>query len=149
MTSFLDVRIFVVIVQSISHVQRFATPWTAALQASLSSLSPRVCSNSCPLSISKHFILCCPLFLLPSIFPTIRVFSNESALHIRWPKGLSKSLLLHHNLKVSILWSSVFFMVQHPHPYTTTGKTIALTVWTLVNKVMSLLFNTLSRFNTL
>ena len=125
---------------------------------------------------SNHFILCSPLLLLPSIFPSIRVFSNESGLHIRWPKyqsfsfsispsneysglislrtdwfdllavqGTLKSLLQHHSAKASILWHSVFFTVQLSHPYMTTGKTIALTRWTFVGKVMSLLFSMLSR----
>ena len=125
---------------------------------------------------SKHLILCCPLLLLPSIFPSIRVFSNESALHIRWPKywsfrfnlsssnehpglisfrmdwldllavqGTLKSLLQHYSSKASILWRSAFCMVQLSHPYRTTGKTIALTRWTFVDKVMSLLCNMLSR----
>ena len=123
---------------------------------------------------SNHLILCRPLLLLPSIFPSIRVFSNESALHIRWPKywsfsfsispsdeysglisfrmdwldllvqGILKSLLQNHSPKVSILWCSVFFVVQISHPYVTTGKTIVLTRWTFVGKVMSLLFNMLS-----
>ena len=123
---------------------------------------------------SNHLILCCPL-LLPSIFPIIRVFSNESALHIRWPKywsfsfsisssneysgwisfrmdwfdlavqGTLKSLLQHHSSKASILRGSAFFIVQLSHPYMTTGKTIALTRQTFVGKVMSLLFNMLSR----
>ena len=119
---------------------------------------------------------CCPLLLPPSIFPSIRVFSNESALHMRWPKYWSfsfnispsneysglisfsfdwlyllavqwtlKSLLQHHSSKASILWCSAFFIVQLSHPHTTTGKTIALTRWTFVGKVMSLLFNMLSR----
>ena len=123
---------------------------------------------------SNHVILCC-LLLLPSIFPSIRVFSNESALHIRWPKywsfsispsneysglisfriywfdllavqGTLKSLLQHHSLKASIIWQSAFFIVQLSHPYMTTGKTIALTRWIFVGKVMSLLLNMLSRF---
>ena len=125
---------------------------------------------------SSHFILCHPLLLLPPIFPSIRVFSNESDLHIRWPKycsfsfnispsnehpglisfrmdwldllavqGTLKSLLHHHSSKASILQCSAFFTVQLSHPYMTTGKTIALTRWTLVGKVMSLLFNMLSR----
>ena len=122
---------------------------------------------------SNHLILCCPLLLLPSIFSSIRIFSNESALHIRWPKycsfsispsnerpglisfgmdwldllavqGTLKSLLQHHSLKASILWCSAFFIVQLSHLYTTTGKTIALTRQTFVCKVMSLLFNMLS-----
>ena len=125
---------------------------------------------------ANHLILCFPLLLLPSIFPRIRIFSNESALHIRWPKywsfsfnispsnehlglisfrmdwldllavqGTLKSLLQHHSSKASILLHSAFFMVQLSYPYMTTGKTIALTRWTFVNKVMSLLFNMLSR----
>ena len=124
---------------------------------------------------SNHLILCHPLLLLPSIFPSIRVFSNESALHNRWPKywsfsfnispsnehpglisfrkdwldllavqGTLKSLFQHHSSKASILWCSAFFIVQLSHPYTTTGKTIALTRWTFLDKVMSLLFNMLS-----
>ena len=126
---------------------------------------------------SNHLILCPPLPLLPSIFPSIRAFSNESVLCIRWPKywsfsfsispsneysglisfrmdwldllavqGTLKSLLQHHSLTASILWCTVFFMVQLSHTYATTGKTIALTRWTSVSKVMSLLFNMLSRF---
>ena len=128
---------------------------------------------------SNHLILYCPLLLLPSIFSNIKVFSNESALHIRWPKycsfslsispsnehtglisirmdrldllavqGTLKSLLQHHSPKASILWHSAFFTVQLSHPYMTTGKTIALTRWTFVDKVMSLLFNMLSRLVT-
>ena len=123
-----------------------------------------------------HLILYCPLLLLPSIMPSIRVFSNESALRIRWPKywslsfnisptkehsalisfrmdcldllavqGTLKSLLKHHNSKASILQCSVFLIVQLPHPYTTTRKTITLTRWTFGGKVMSLLLNMLSR----
>ena len=123
----------------------------------------------------NHLILCHPLFLPPSIFPSIRVFSNELlALHTRWPKywslsfnispskehlelislrmdwldllavqGTLKSLLHHHSSKASILWHSAFFIVQLSHPYMTTGKTTALTTWTFVGKVMSLLFNML------
>ena len=123
---------------------------------------------------SNHLILCCPL-LLPSILPTIRVFSNESVLHMRWSKywsfsispsneysglisfridwldllsvqGTLKSLLQHHSLKASIPWHSIFFMVQLSHPYMTTGKIIALTKRTFISKVTSLLLNTLSRF---
>ena len=125
---------------------------------------------------SNHLILCHRLLLLPSIFPSIRVFSNESALHIRWPKywsfsfsispfneysglisfrmdwldllavqGTLKSLLQHHSSKASIIRCSAFFIVQVSHPYMTTGKTIALTRWTFVGKVMSLIFNMLSR----
>ena len=125
---------------------------------------------------SNHLILCRPLLLLPSIFPSIRVFSNESVLHIRWPEywsfsfsiipsnehsgliffrmdwldllvvqGSLKNLLKHHSLKASILQCSAFFMVQFSHPHMTTGRTIALTGWTFVGKVKSLLFNMLSR----
>ena len=120
---------------------------------------------------SNHLILCRPLLLLPSIFPSIRVFSHESVLCIRWPKywscsfsispsndysgltglisllskGLS-SLFQQHSSKASILWNSAFFMVQLSHPYMNTGKTIALTTWNFVDNVMSLLFNTLPRF---
>ena len=122
---------------------------------------------------SNRLIFCCPLLLLPSAFPSIRLFSKESVLHIRWPKywsfsfsispsneysrlisfgiywfdllavqGTLKSLLQHHSSKASILGHSAFFMVQLSYPYMTTGKTIALTMWTFVSKVMSLLFNT-------
>ena len=125
---------------------------------------------------SSHLILCGPLLLLPLIFPSIRVFFNESGLHIRWPKywsfsfsispsnaysglisfrmdwldllavqGTLNSLLQHHSSKASILLHSAFFLVQFSHLYMTTGKTIALTRWTFVGKVMSLLFNMLSR----
>ena len=125
---------------------------------------------------SNHLILCCPLLLLPSIFPSIRVFSKEWALHIRWPKywsfsfnispsneypglmsfrmdwldllavqGTLKSLLQHHSSKASTPQRSAFFIVKLSYPYMTTGKTIALTRWTFVGKVMSLLLNTLSR----
>ena len=125
---------------------------------------------------SNHLILCRPLLLLPSIFPSIRVFSNESVLHIRWPKywsfsfnispsnehpgllsftmdwldllavqGTLKSLLQHHSSEASIFQCSAFFTVQLSHPYMTTGKTIALTRWTFFGKIMSLLFNILSR----
>ena len=128
---------------------------------------------------SSHLILCCLLVLLPSIFPSIRVFSNESALRIRWPKfwsfsfsispsngyselisfridwldllavqGTLKSLLQHHSSKASILQRSAFFRVHLSHPYMTTGKTIALTRWTFVSKVISLLFNMPSSFVT-
>ena len=127
--------------------------------------------------LSNHLILCCPFLLLPSVFPSIRIFSNEPALHIRWPKywsinfnispsseysglisfrigwyvllavqGTLKSLLQHHSSKTSVLWHSAFFIVQLSHSYMSTGKTIALTRRTFVSKVMSLLFNTLSRF---
>ena len=152
-------------------------PWTAAHQASLSINSwslPKPMFIESVMS-SNHLILCCPLLLLPSIFPSTRVFSNESALHIRWKywsfsynmspsnehpglisfrmdwldilavQGTLKSLFQHHSSKASILWRSAFFTVQLSHPYMTTGKTIALTRQTFVEKVMSLLFNMLSR----
>ena len=165
-------------VQSLSHVQLFATPWTEARQASLSitnSQSPPKPMSIVLVMLSNHLILCHPLLLLPSIFPSIRVFSNESVFHIRWPKywsfnfnirpsneysglisfrmnwldilvvqGTLKSLH-HHSSKASILWRSAVFTVQLSHPYITTGKTIALTRQTFVGKVMSLLFNMLSR----
>ena len=160
-------------VQSLSRVWLFVTPWTTACQASLSFTSCQ--SLPSPMSVesvmpSNHLILCRPLLLLPSIFPSIRVFSNESALCIRWPKywsfsfsispsnehpglvsfrmdwldllavqGTLKSLLQHHSSKASILRHSAFFMVQLSHPHMTTGKTIALTRRTFVDKVMSLL----------
>ena len=124
---------------------------------------------------SNHLILCHPLLLMPSIFPSISVFSNELALRIRWQKywslsispaneysgfisfrmdwldllavqGALKGLLEHHSSNASILWRSAFFMVQLSHPYMTTRKTIALIIWTFVGNVMSLLFNTLPRF---
>ena len=128
---------------------------------------------------SHHLILCLPFVLPPSIFPSIRVFSSESVLHIRWPKywslsfsispsneysglisfridwfdllaaqGTFKSFFLHHRSKVSILQCSAFFILQLSHPYMTTGKTIALTRWTFVGKLISLLFNMLSRLVT-
>ena len=164
-------------VQSLIRVLLFATPWTAARQTSLSITNSQ--SPPKPMSIelvmpSKHLIFYHPLLLLPSIFPSIRVFSNESALHIRWPKywsfsfninptnehpglisfrmdwlnllavqGTLKSLLQYHSSKASILLHSAFFIVQLSHPYMTTGKTIALTRWTCVDKVMSLIFNML------
>ena len=155
-----------------------ATPWTSARQASLSIANSRSLSKLVSIKSvmpSNHLTLCRPLLLLPSLFPSIRVFSNESALRIRWPKywsfsfnispsnehpglipfrmdwldllavqGTLKSLLQHHSSKASILQRSAFFIVQLSHPYLTTGKTIALTRWTFVDKVMSLLFNMLS-----
>ena len=154
-------------------MSNFATPWTAARQASLyitNSWSLLKLMSIESVMPSNHLILCRPLLLLPSIFPSIRVFSNESALHIRWPKywsfsfsispsneysgliyfridwfvllavqGTLKCLLQHHNSKASILWCSAFFILQLSHPYMTTGKTIALSGWTFVGKVMSLL----------
>ena len=165
-------------VQSLSHVRFFATPWTAARQASLSitnSLSLHKLMSIESMMPSSHLILCRPLLLLPPIPPSIRVFSNESAPHIRWPnywsfsfsispsnehpelisfrmdwldlcavQGTLKSLLQHHSSKAS-LWCSAFLTVQLSHPYMTIGKTIALIRWTFVDKVMSLLFNMLSR----
>ena len=155
------------------------TPWTAARQASLSVTNSQ--SLPKPMSIesvvpSNHLILCCPLLLLSSLFPSIRMFSNESALCIRWLKywsfsfnislssehsglisfsmdwldllavqGTCKSLLQHHSSKASILQCSVFFTVQLSHLYMTTGKTRALTRQTFVDKVISLLFNILSK----
>ena len=161
------------------HVHLFAIPWTAAHQASLSITNTwsllKLMSIELVMS-SNHLILCHPLLLLPSIFPSIRVFSNESALCIKCPKYWSfsfsirpsnkylglisfrmdwldllavqvtlKSLLQHHNSKISIVLHSAFFIVQLLHPYMTTGKTIALTRRTFVGNVMSLLFNMLSR----
>ena len=166
-------------VQSLSHVRLFATPRTAAHQASLSianswSLLKLMAIES--VVPSNHLILCRSLLLLPSIFLSIRVFSIESLLYIRWPKywsfsfsispsnehpglisfrmdwldllgvqGTLKSLLQNHSSKASILWWSAFFMFHLSHPYMTTVKTIALTRRTFVGKVMSLLFNMLSR----
>ena len=165
-------------VQLLSYVQLFATPWSTAHQASLyitnSRSSPKLMSIKL-VKPSNHLILCRPLLLLPSIFPSIKVFSNESALRIRWTKywsfsfnispsnehpmisfrmdwldllavqGTLKSLLQHHSSKASILRHSAFFIVQLSHPYMTTGKTIALTRWTFVDKVISMHFNMLSR----
>ena len=166
-------------VQSLSHVRLFETPWIAAHQASLSNTNswslPKLMSIESVMP-SDHLILCHPLLFLLSIFSSIRVFSNESFLCIRWPKywsfsfnnspsneysepisfrmdwmdplaiqGTLESLLQHHSSKASILRHSAFFLVQLSHPYITTGKTIALTRWTFVGKVMSLLFNMLSR----
>ena len=162
------------LVQLLSRVRLFVTPWTAARQAALSITSSRSLLKLMSIEsvmTFNHLILCHPLLLPPSIFPSIRVFLNESALRIRWPKywsfsfnisasnehpglifrmdwldllevqGALKSLLQHHSSKASIFWSSAFFIVQLSHPYMTTGKIIALTRWTFVGKVMSLLFN--------
>ena len=172
--------IAVAFVQPPSHVQLFVSPWTTAHQASLSITNswslPKFMSIALVMP-SSHRILCCPLPLLPSIFPSITDFSNELAVHIRWPKywsfsfsispsneysglislkidwfdllaiqGTFKSLLQHQSLKASILWCSALFTVQLSQLYMTTGKTIALTIRTFVDRVMSLLFNTLSRF---
>ena len=163
---------------SCSVVSDSATPWTAARQASLSITNSRSLLKLMSMASvmpSNHLILCHPLLLLPSIFPSVRIFSNESILHIRCPKdwsfsfgispsneysglilfrmhklnllavqGTPKGLLQHHSSKASIRCSA-FYIVQLSHPYTTTGKTIALTRWIFVGKVMSLLFNMLSR----
>ena len=164
--------------QSLSRVQLFETPWTAARQDSLSITNSQSLLKLTSIELvmpSNHLSLCHPLLLPPSIFPSIMVFSNESALCIRWPKygsfsfsispsseysglisfrmdwldlpavqGTLKSLLQHHSSKASISRCSAFFIVQLSHPYMTSGKTIALTRWTFVGKVMSLLFNMLS-----
>ena len=166
-------------VHSLSRVRLFVTPWTAACRASMSitnyhSLLKLMSIES--VMLLSHLILCHPLLLQPTIFLSIRVFSNESVLHIRWPmywnfsfsispsneysglisfrmdwldllavQGILNSLLQHNSSKASILQDSAFFIVQLLHPYMTTGKTIALTRWTFVGKVMSLLFNMLSR----
>ena len=171
---------YVAVVQSLSRVWLFVNPWTAMCQASLLftiSLSLLKLMSIESMMPSNHLILCHPLLLLPSVFPSIRVFSNESVLCIRWPKywsfsfsispsneslglisfrmdwldllavqGTLKSLLQQHSSKASILWHSALFMVQLTHLYMITGKTVALTTWTFVGKVMSLLFNMLSRF---
>ena len=159
-------------VQSLSRVRLFMTPWIAARQASLSitnSQSSLRLTSIDSVMPSSHLILCHPLLLLPPIPLSIRVFSNESTLLMRWPKdwrfsfsispsnehpglisfrmywldllaiqGTLKSLLQHHSSKASILQRSAFFTVQLSHQYMTTGKTIALTRWTFVGKVMSL-----------
>ena len=172
-------KIIISSVKSLSRVQLFATPWTAARQDSLSITNSQSLLKLMSIESvmpSNHLILYYPLLLLPSILPSIRVFSNESVLHIRWPKYWSfsfsispskeysglisfrmdwldllavqrtlNSLLQHHSSKASILWHSALFVVQLSNPRMT-GKTIALTIWTFVNKVMSLLFNMLSRF---
>ena len=166
-------------IQLLSSVRLFATPWTIACQASLSITNSQSLLKLISIELvmpSSHLILCRPLFLLPPIPPSIRVFTSESTLRMRWPKywsfsfsispckehpglisfrmnwldllavqGTLKSLLQHHSSKASILWSSAFVTVQLSHPYMTTGKTIALTRWTFVCKVMSLLLNMLSR----
>ena len=165
----------------ISHVWLFATPWTTARQASLSITDSQSLLKLMSIELvkpSNHLILCHRLLLPPSIFPSIRVFSNESVLHIRWPKywsfsfsisispsneysglisfrmdwldllavqGTFKSLLQHHSSKVSILGRSALFIVQLSHPYITIGKTRALTRWTFVGTVISLVFNMWSR----
>ena len=162
-------------VQSLGHVQLFAIPWTAAFQASLSITNSQSLLKLMSFELvmsSNHFILC-HLLLPPSIFPSIRVFSNESVLLIGWPKywsfsispfneysglisfrmhwfdllvvqGTLKGLLQLHSSKASILWQSAFFIVQLSHPNMSTGKTVALTRWTFVGKVTSVPFNKLS-----
>ena len=166
--------------QLLSRVRLFATPWITARQASLSITKSQSSLRLTPIKSvmpSSHLILCYPLLLLPPIPPSIRIFSNESTLCMRWPKywsfsfsiippkeipglisfrmdwldllavqGTLKSLLQHHSSNASILWHSAFFTVQLSHPYMTTGKTIALTRWTFVAKVISLLFSMLSMF---
>ena len=166
-------------VQSISGAWLFATPWTVAHQASLSSANYQSLLKLMSIESvmpSNHLILGCPFLLPPSIFSSIRVFSNKYVLDIRWPKYWSfsfsispsneysglisfrvdrfylfavkwtlKSFLQHHSSKASVLQCSAFFRVQLSHPYMTAGKTIALTRWTFVGKVMSLLFNMLYR----
>ena len=151
----------------------FATTWNAAHQSSLSitnSQSLLKLKSVESVMPSNHLILCSPLLFLPSIFPSIRVFSKKPVFQVRWPKywrfsfsispsteyseliyfrmdwlDLLKSLSQHHNSKASILRHSAFFTVQLSHPYMTTGKTLAFTRWTFVAKVMSLLLNMLSR----
>ena len=164
-----------------SVVSDSAIPWIAARQASLSITNSRSLLKLMPIESvmpSSHLILCHPLLLLPPIPPSIRAFSNESTLCMRWPKywsfgfsinpsnehsgliffrmdwldllgvqGTLKSLLQHHSSKASIFWRSAFFTIQLSRSYMTTGKTIALTRWTFVGKVMSLLFNMLSRLS--
>ena len=167
------------VIQALSPVRLSVTPWTAAHQASLSfTISQSLLKLTSIQSVmpSSHLTLCRPLLLLPSVFPSIRVFSNESVLRIRCPKywsfsisppseypgliffrmdwlnllvvqGTLKSLLQHHSSKASILQRSASLMFQLSHPYMTTGETIALTRWTFLSKVMSLLFNMLSRWS--
>ena len=175
----LQLCIFIISVQTLSHVYLTVTPWTVTSQASLSITNSQSLLKLISIELlmpSNHLILCHPLLLPPSVFRSIRVFSNESVLQIRWPKywsfsfsyspsnehprlisfrmdwldllavqGTLKRLLQQHSSKASILWHSAFFMVQVSHPYMTTGKTIALTRWNLVSKVMSLFFIMLSR----
>ena len=166
-------------VKSLSCVRLFETPWTIACQASLSITNSQSLLKLMSIELVmpfNHLIPCHILLLLPSIFPSNRVFASESVLRIRWPKdwsfsfsispsneysglisfrmewldllaiqGTLKSLLQHYSSKSSILRCSAFFIVHLSHPYMTTGKTIALTRWTFVGKVMSLLFSMLSR----
>ena len=152
-------------VQSLSRVRPFVTPWTVACQASLSitnSWSILKLMSIVSVMSYNHLILCCPLLLLPSLFPNIRVFFSESVLHIKWLAASSFSMspsneysglisfrmdwlgllavqgtlkgLQHHSSKASILWRLAFFVVQLSHPYMTTGKTIDLTRWMFVSK---------------
>ena len=166
-------------VQSLSRVQLFVTPWTAAHQASLSITNSRSLLKLMSIKSLMPFndlILCCPPLLLPSVLPSIRVIPNESVLHIKWPnywsfsfsispsnehpglisfrmnwldllavQGTLKSILQQHSSKTSIIQCSAFFTVQLSHPYVTTEKNIALTRQAFVGKVMSLLYNILSR----
>ena len=168
----------IIVVQLLSHVWLFATPWSEACQASLSFTISQSLFRLMSLKLmrpSNHLVLCCPFLLPPSIFPKIRVFSNESVLRIRWPKywSFSSASVLPMNIQgwfpleltglilqstgFSRVFSNTrvqkhqFFGAQpslwcNSHPYMTTGKTIALTRWTFLGKVMSLLFNMLSRF---
>ena len=161
----------------LSRVQLFVTQWTAARQASLSIINSQSLLKLMSIESvmpSSHLFFCHPFLLPPSIFSSIRIFSNESVFHIRWPKywsfsitpsneysglisfrmdwldllaiqGTLNSLLQHHSSKASVLWCSAFFIVQLSHPYMTTGKPITLTRRTFVGKVTSLQFNTLSR----
>ena len=165
-------------IQSLNCVRLFAIPWTAVCRASLSITNSQSLLKLMSIESvmpSSHLILCRSLLLPPSIFPSIRVFSNESVLHTRWPKywsfsfsispskeysglisfrmdwldvlavqGTLKSILQHHSSKASILRCSAFFIVQLSYPYMTTGKTKALTRWTIIGKVISLLSNMLS-----
>ena len=178
-TPFRPVTAVVVVIQSLSCVRLFETPWTSTCQVSMFltifwSLLTLMSVES--MKTSNHLILCCPLSLQPSIFPSNWAFSSESAPHLRWPKywsfsfsisisvstlsfssynvysglvsfridyfnrlavqGTAKRLLQHHSSKASILWLSAFFMVQLSHPYMTTGKTIAWTIWIFVSQVM-------------
>ena len=162
--------LIIVFVQSLSSVWLFVTPLTAACQASLSSISQGLLKLMSIESVMpfNHLILCCPFLLFPSLFPSIRVFSNESSLRLRWPKywsfsispsndysglisfridwfyllavqGTLKSLLQHHSSKASVLQCSAFFVVQLSHLCMTAGKTIGLTIWIFVSQVISLL----------
>ena len=174
-------HLLIVVVQLLSHIRLFATLWTAARQVSLSFTTSRSLLKLMFIQsviLSNHFILSRPLLLQPSIFPSVRVFSSQSAVLIRWPEYWSFSFsispsseslrlisfridwfdllavqgtlrsLQRHSSKASILWHSAFFVVQLSNPYMTTGKTTSLTRWIFVGKVTSLLFKMLSRFIT-